>query len=117
MKSEDDRISDELWEERMKSGNIEQWDKDHEMALEFVNGLRNSSVKSEERSIRYDKIYEIERTKWPHGMGSKMRNEIPEDLHPKLDECIATSQNITRDACQTEELTNEYLKNNSKQKS
>ena len=117
MKSEDDRISDKLWEERMNSGDIEQWDKDHEMTLKFVDGLRKSSVESVERSIRYDKIYEIERSKWPSGMGSKMRNEIPEYLHPKLDECITNSQNIAREACQTEELTNEYLKNNSKQKS
>ena len=29
MKSKDDRISDEFWEERMKSGDIEKWDKDH----------------------------------------------------------------------------------------
>ena len=79
-----------------------------------MDGFRKSSVESEERSIRYDKIYEIERTKWPYGMGFKMRNKIPEDLHPKLDECITNSQNIAREACQTEELTDEYLKNNSK---
>lgn len=112
MKSKDDRISDELWEERMKSGDIEKWDKDNEMSLAIVDGLRKGSLESAERSDRYDKIYAIERSKWPHDMGSKMRSEIPDELQVELDECIMQSQKIARDACQTIELTRSYLGEN-----
>lgn len=111
-KSPDDRISDELWVERMKSGNIEKWDKDHEMSLAIVDGLRKGSIESVERSERYDKIYAIEKTKWPHDMGSKLRSDIPEELQEEFDQCIENSQKIAREACQTEELTKTYLKNN-----
>ena len=97
MKSQDDRISDALWEERMNSGDIEKWDKDHELSLAMVDSLRKSS---------------IEKTKWPYNMGSKLRDEIPSELHPELDKCIKKSQIIARDACQTEELTESYLKHN-----
>ncbi len=45
-------------------------------------------------------------------MGSKMRDEIPNHLQKELDECISNSQNIAREACQTQELTDAYLFDN-----
>lgn len=64
------------------------------------------------RGARYDKIFTVEQTKWPHNMGSKMRDEIPNHLQKELDECISNSQNIAREACQTQELTDAYLFDN-----
>ena len=80
------------------------------MARESVESLNRSVGESEERSARYEKIYVIEKSMWPHGMGSKMRDEIPEDLQKELDECIKKSQGVAREACQTEKLTEEYLR-------
>ncbi len=116
IKSQDDRISDGLWTERMKSGDVKKWDEDHAFGLEFVDGLRRGITESMARHGRFDKIYAVERTKWQYDMGDKMRNEIPEALHPLLDEFITNSQEIARNACQTVELTEAYLKNNSKKK-
>lgn len=87
--------------------------KTDELAQEAVDNLNRNVEESVARGERYDKIYAIERTKWPHGMGSvKDRYEIPENLQAELDECITRSQNIAREACQTEELTNAYLAEN-----
>lgn len=80
-----------------------------------VDSLNRSSVASVERGDRYDKIYAIERRKWPHGMGSmKTRDDVPEHLQAELEECITRSQIIARDACQTQELTDKYLAENSR---
>jgi hypothetical protein len=83
-----------------------------EFTQEVVDNLNKNVGESVARGERYEKIYAIERTKWPHGMGAKMRDEIPENLQAELEECIIRSQNIARDACQTEELTNTYLTEN-----
>jgi thymidine phosphorylase len=86
-----------------------------EFTQEVVDNLNKNVGESVARGERYEKIYAIERTKWPHGMGSiKDRYEIPENLQAELDECITKSQVIARDACQTEELTNAYLAENSR---
>lgn len=77
-----------------------------------IDALRRASVESSDRDERYEKIFAVERTKWAHDMGSKMRSDIPEKLQDELDECIAKSQKIARDACQTPELTEAYLKEN-----
>lgn len=90
----------------------EQIEMSNKMTQEFIAALNENAVKSVERNKRWDKIYAIEQSKWPYNMGSKTRDEIPEELHPILDECIRYSQKIARDACQTEELTEAYLKNN-----
>lgn len=78
----------------------------------FVDALNKASVESVARNERYEKIFEIERKKWPHDMGSKLRSEIPEELHNELDECITASQKVARDACQTVELTERYIQEN-----
>lgn len=83
-----------------------------EMAKEAVEALRKSSIESGARSERWEKIYAIEQSKWPHNMGNKSRSDIPDNLHPLLDECIKKSQDVARKACQTQELTEEYLKRN-----
>ena len=116
IKSQDDRISDGLWTERMKSGDVKKWDKAHRFGLEFINGLRKGIKESMDRRNRFDKIYAVERTKWVYNMGDKLRNEIPQELHSLLDEFITNSQEIARNACQTIELTEAYLKNNPKKK-
>lgn len=75
-----------------------------------VDALKRASIESSDRHERYEKIFAIEKTKWPHNMGIKTdRNKIPEELHLLLDECIGKSQAIARDACQTPELTERYL--------
>jgi len=83
-----------------------------EMAKETVEALKKSSIESGARSERWEKIFSVEKNKWPHDMGNKQQSEIPENLQPLLNECITKSQKIAREACQTEELTQEYLKNN-----
>ncbi len=45
-------------------------------------------------------------------MCNTMRSDIPIELHDLLDKCITKSQEIARNHCQTEELTQEYLNNN-----
>jgi len=75
-----------------------------------VDALKRASIESIAKQERYEKIYKLEREKWSHGMGSKLRSEIPEDLHETLDACIAKSQIVAREACQTPELTEAYLK-------
>jgi|GEM_PF-7080022 len=79
---------------------------------EIVRALNKGVVESCARSDRYGKIWQVEIKKWPFGMGGKSRSEIPEHLHKKLDECIEKSQEIARNACQTVELTEAYLKHN-----
>lgn len=78
----------------------------------IIDALKRGSVESSDRAERYEKIFAVERTKWAHDMGNKMRSDIPEELHDELDECITKSQKIARDACQTPELTEAYLKGN-----
>lgn len=78
-----------------------------------LEAMRRGTKDSGDRNDRYDKIYDIEMTKWPHGMGSKQRTEIPENQQAELDACITKSQEIAREACQTPELTEAYLKSNS----
>jgi thiamine pyrophosphate-dependent acetolactate synthase large subunit-like protein len=78
-----------------------------------VDSLNRSSGESAERSDRYDKIYAVERKKWPHGMGSmRTRDDVPEHLQDELEKCIVRSQIVARDACQTQELTDKYLAEN-----
>jgi|WetSurMetagenome_2_1015567.scaffolds.fasta_scaffold164682_2 hypothetical protein len=84
------------------------------MAGEFIDGLNRGAIESGERNERWEKIYGIEQTKWPHDMGNKSRSEIPKKFWPELDECIDKSQQIARETCQTEKLTEDYLKKNSK---
>ena len=79
----------------------------------FVAGLNKSTTESVARQKRYGEIFEIEQKKWPHDMGSKVRDEVPSELQGELDECIRKSQIVARGACQTIELTEEYLKKNS----
>lgn len=92
----------------------EQEAKMDKIAQALTDNLNRNTIESSEKSDRYEKIYAIERTKWPDNMGSKLRSEIPKELHPKLDRCIEESQNTAREACQTVELTNAYLKKHSK---
>ncbi len=79
-----------------------------------VDNLNKNVGESVARGERYEKIFALERKKWPNDMGSKMRDEIPESLQQELDDCITRSQIIARDACQTEELTEAYLREQSK---
>ncbi len=85
-----------------------------EFAQASVDNLNRNVTKSVARGERYEKIFALERKKWPYGMGSKMRDEVPENLQQELDDCITRSQIIARDACQTEELTEAYLREQSK---
>jgi len=78
----------------------------------FVKNLNANAIKSSERHKRWERIYEIEKSKWPQNMGNTMRSDIPIELHDLLDKCITKSQEIARNHCQTEELTQEYLNNN-----
>lgn len=78
----------------------------------FVSSLNKSSKESIEISERYEKIYTLERAKWPYDLGNKLRSDISTELQSKLDECIENSQKIAKDACQTVELTEAYLKQN-----
>ena len=82
-------------------------------SIAAIDNLRKISVESSERSERYDKIYAIEKTKWPHNMGSVPRSKVPNELHSELDACIEKSQHIAREACQTADLTDAYIKDNS----
>ena len=75
----------------------------------YLEGLRKASIESVDSDERYEKIYAIERMKWPHNMGSKTRDKIPKELHHELDQCIGKSQAIARNACQTEKLTKNYI--------
>jgi len=84
---------------------------DHAQA--FVDGLNKTSVESVARSERYEKVFEIEKKKWHHNMGSMKRDEILEELHKELDACISKSQITAREACQSVELTEKYIKENS----
>lgn len=77
-----------------------------------IDALRRGSVESSDRQERWDRIFTIEKRKWPHNMGNKLRSEIPEKLQEELEECIKKSHTIARDACQTPELTEKYLKEN-----
>lgn len=77
-----------------------------------IDALKKSSIESSDRNERYELVFSIEKTKWPHNMGNKLRSEIPEELQVELDKCIDKSQSVARDACQTIELTKEYLKLN-----
>jgi len=115
--SEEVNIADLLWK-----GQVISYEKPEEeelenkkMANELVENLNRNVLKSVERNKRWEKIYAVERSKWPSGMGSKSRNDIPVNLHPLLDECITKSRKIALEACQTEELTNAYLKANAKE--
>ena len=101
-----------LNEKTMKADDTSEKEGTDKLAQELTDNLNKNVGESVARGERYEKIYAIERTKWPHGMGAKMRDEIPENLQAELEECIIRSQNIARDACQTEELTNAYLAEN-----
>ncbi|MCC7469938.1 MAG: hypothetical protein IT284_02250 [Bacteroidetes bacterium] len=96
---------------QIKYTNIEDEDVD-EFAEAFVKSLNKGSMESMKRSERFDKIFAIEVTKWPYDMGKKNRSDIPEELYEILDACITYSQKVARDACQTEELTEKYLREN-----
>ena len=86
-----------------------------QLGKEAVDSLNKSSVESGDRDERWEKIWAVERSKWPHNMGNLLRTDIPEELHQTLDSCITRSQNIAREFCQTQELTDEYLKRNTDQ--
>ena len=68
-----------------------------------VDGLNKTVGESIARGERWEKIFAIEKTKWPDNMDDKSRNKY-----------IGKSQDIARDACQTPELTEAYLRENSK---
>ncbi len=78
----------------------------------IVDALKRTSVDSSDRNERYELIFSIERSKWPHDMDKKTRSEIPEELQDELDECITKSSLVAREACQSVELTEKYLKLN-----
>lgn len=80
------------------------------MAQAALNALNKGIKKSVACRARYDKIYEIERAKWPEDLREKSRSELSKKMNKKLDEYIEKTQKIAREACQTEELTEAYLK-------
>lgn len=94
----------------MKSDEKSEKEEIDEFVQASVDSLNKNALESVARSERYEKIFALERKKWSNDMGSKTRDEIPENLQTELDECITRSQIIARDACQTEELTEAYLK-------
>lgn len=87
IKSPDDRISDELWAERLRSGDVKKWDEDHKMGLEFVDGLRKGIQASIKRHEILKKINEIEERKFPcpPDVVGKKRDEMSEEQGVKLD--------------------------------
>lgn len=115
IKSEDDRLSDEVWTERINSGNIEQWDLDHRIGYIFVDGMRMGLKEDNEKMERFEKIYATEKVNWPYGMGINTNKDlIPPELHTLLDECIDKSIDVARKYCQSSELMEEYFRNNMK---
>ncbi len=95
---------------RKKMPTPAQLEKADRLGRAFLDGLNKGVKKSVLRTKRWEKIYAIEKSTWPHNMGSLQRDEIPEELHSLLDECITRSQEIAQTACQTPELTEAYLK-------